>query len=171
MPDIDTVVKWFALFGFPLAVISFVWLVWTHYRSHKENVRGTLSIGGKVLGPGLTVFGLFLDIWNNGEVPVYIKSVALAWKGQDSQGHDTTTQLMFKPCPEKRGPLQPGEGRSFILPDSPPHFLEAPSKQPEDNLWVSVQSPKGEVLRLKGDEVRPLLVELVKRPREKHQSK
>jgi hypothetical protein len=146
-----------AALGLILACISLGWQIWTHRRSHKEDIRGRLTISRKSLGPGVNAIGLVLDIWNNGQVPVFIKSVALTWKVDKPEA---TMQLIFQLCSSQKGPLQPGEERSFILPASP--LLRAPSNQPEDKLWVSVKSPKGEVLRLEGDVVRPLLVALAK---------
>ena len=148
--------------GFILAGTSLGWQIWTRHQSRKEDVRGRLSIGGKVLGPGITAFGLFLDIWNNGNVRVYIKSVSLNWGDEGQKLGNTLSSLLFNAYPPLKGPLEPGEPRSFVLPAWAPHILKAASEQSENKIWVSANSSKGEVLRIAGHEVKPILKELIK---------
>jgi hypothetical protein len=128
--------------------------------NQKEDVRGNLSVGSRVLDlkSGDKVSGLFLNIWNNGSTSVYIKSVALSWGEESSRIGASITELLFHAYPKNNNPLQPSEPRLFILPISKeePLFEEA-AKQTEDKIWVGVKSSKGEVLRIKGDQVLPLL--------------
>jgi len=167
----DNFVKLVAVLGFILACISLTWQIWTYFHSRKEDIRATLSIGGRSLQPGTSLFGLFLDIWNNGNAPVYVKSVALAWGDEGRQIGKQTTELIFHPYPVKKEPLQPGEGTSYVLPAPPPNLLRNATRETEDTVWVSVKSAKGEVLRLKGHAVFPLLAELAKASAHIHNSK
>jgi hypothetical protein len=123
-------------------------------------MRGKLTAGGRVLDlkSGASVFGFFLEIWNNGSAPVYIKSVGLKWGEEGSKIGATIKELVFFAQPRNDNPLQPGEPRLFVLPFSKetPLFKEI-VKQTEDKIWLSVKSAKGEVLRIKGDKILPLL--------------
>jgi hypothetical protein len=156
----DFLVKLAGVFGFILAVISLLWQIWAYCLSRKENIRGRLSVGGRVLDlkSDFTVFGLFFDVWNHGSIPVYIKSVGLGW-GEESAGIGASaTELLFYSYPKNDNFLKPGESRLFVLPISKENSLiKEAAKQPEDKIWVSVKSAKGEVLRIKGRQVIPLL--------------
>jgi hypothetical protein len=157
-----------ATLGFILACISLGWQVWTYHRSHKEDIRGTLSIGGKVLEPGNIVIGLFLDIWNNGKVPVYIKSVALTWGDEGPKIGNTLFAFEFKEYPPQKGPLQPGDGMKYVLPCLNQNLLSKASEQPAGKVWVSVKSQTKEVLRLQGDDLKVYLAKLINVPNGPH---
>ena len=60
-----------------------------------------------------------------------------------------------------KGPLEPGDGRKYVLPAILPQMLSKADDQPKDKLWVSVKSQKKEVLRLQGDGLKAYLAKIV----------
>lgn len=158
--------------GFVIAFILLLWQFWTYHNDRKDCVHGSLSISSICLN---------LDIWNAGQYPVYLKSVTLQWgpikgklvvdipgrtlgwdKNQTSGQSTISVGQEFQPYPEKKGPLQRGEPRHFICP-------VAVSKDFTVNcdrkVWVSVKSPKGEVLHIETEELRRYLQEIAKEPK------
>jgi hypothetical protein len=144
-----------------------VWQIWTYRKTHKEQIKGRLSITAVPIEPGKNVPALQLEIWNDGHIPVYIKSVALIWGNEGPDLGSAVYAVLFKEYPPKNDPLQPGDGANFVLPVMIPHISQLISdanKQPENKVWISVQSPRGEPLRIAGKEVKHLLSSIVNEP-------
>lgn len=169
----DNLVKLAAIFGFTLACISLGWQIWTFFANRKEDIKGTLSITVATFPGGKNVPAFELKIWNNGQVPVYIKSIFLNCGEESNRLGAFVSSFQFKGNPPRTDPIQPGEGRSYILPVIPP-ALAMFSKaigQPEDKVWVSVTSHKSEVLRILGREVKFLLTPILESQEKNSKSK
>lgn len=163
----DNLVKLVAILGFVLACISLLWQVYSHIAKRREHIKGRIFITVVTSPQKENVLALGLDIWNNGQVPVYIKSIFLNSGEESHRLGATVCGLQFQAHPSRTGPLQPGEGRSYILPAPPAahppahHLFTECVHHPEDKLWVSVTSHKAEVLRIPGEKVKPLLQEIL----------
>ncbi len=149
-----------AVTGLIIAGISLLWQIWTYCKKHEERVKGSLSITVVQIEPRENVTALQLEIYNDGQVPVYIKSVALTWGDEGPELGNTTFALNFKEYPPKRSPLQPGEGTKYVLPSIFPQMLSKASNQPKDKVRVSVTSERKEVLKLQGDDLKAYLAKL-----------
>lgn len=147
--------------GFILACISLGWQILTYYKTHQERIRGNLAITAVPISQGKNVPALQLDVWNNGQIPVYIKSVALTWGDEGPKLGNTLFAFEFKEYPPKKGPLQPGDGMKYVLPCLNQNLLSKASAQPAGKVWVSVKSQKKEVLRLQGDDLKIYLLKIV----------
>jgi hypothetical protein len=135
----------------------------------KEQVRVTLGLG---LG---TQEGFYADIYNSGEIPVYIKEVAL---GRELGPNQTTrTPLLFAtPMPvtdgrgtvahvvlgQKNCDLPARKEVRFVLPHFPSGVIRQMATCPQDDVSLSVSNYGGEIHRVRGEEVQPVLVELLK---------
>ncbi|MDO8682349.1 MAG: hypothetical protein Q7N50_02565 [Armatimonadota bacterium] len=107
-----------------------------------------------------------LDIWNAGRASVHLKKVQLMWGEDNKETRETVSKLGFLPYdPIKESvmkstfddALSECEGRTFILPPLPPGMMQRPASQPAEKIWVAVEDVEGEVHRLSGDMVLPLL--------------
>ena len=150
-----------AVTGLTIASISLFWQIWTYCKTHEELVKGSLSITVVPRVPRENVLALQVEIYNDGQVPVYIKSVALTWGDEGPELGNATSELMFIEHPPKRYPLQPGEGSKYVLPSMFPQILSKASKHPKDKVWVSVKSEKKEILKLQGDDLKKYLDKLL----------
>ena len=146
---LDTLVKCAGVAGFFMATMSLGWQIVAYWYNRKEFICGEISCGGRCIGPACTpIHGVFLELYNNGNVPVYIESVSLTWGDEKAK-----TELHFQPLNQYDAPLKQGDARRcYVLRDDFPMLTEA-CKQPENKIWISVKSAKGEVLRIKGDKV------------------
>ena len=144
-----------------LASISLGWQIWTHHKTHTERIKGKLSITVITLRPGENSPALQLEICNDGHIPVYIKSVGLNWGDEGGKVGDTSFELLFKAWPPIKGPIQPGDGRNYVLPAIIPQMLSKANDQPKEKVWVSITSQKKEVLRLQGDDLKAYLDKIV----------
>jgi hypothetical protein len=142
------------VFGFFLGCTSLGWQIWTYFRGRKEDIQGELTAGVKCLSPDKIVAGLFLEIYNNGSIPVYIETVSLVWGNEILRKSGSRIELHFQPLENYEGPLKQGDGRrcyalqrDFLL------MNKDACSQPQEKIWISVKSAKGEVLRIKGDKV------------------
>ena len=149
-----------AVTGLIIACISLFWQIWTYCKTHEERVKGILSITFVQIKPRENVPALQLEIYNDGQVPVYIKSVALTWGDKGPEFGNVISEFKFKEYPPKRPPLQPGEGTKYVLPSIIPKMLSKVSDQPKDKVWVSVKSEREEVLKLQGDDLKEYLAKL-----------
>ena len=146
-----------AVLAFILAIGSLCWQILTYFRTHHERIKGKLCTTAIPISPGSNIPALQLDLCNDGHIPVYIKSVALTWGDEDLKLGHTLTSLEFKQDPPQNKPLQPGDGTRYVLACTLQDFLSKASQQPADNVWVSVKSQKKEVLRIKGNDLKPYL--------------
>jgi len=153
----DNFVKLVAILGFILACISLLWHVWTYHVSHKEKLGGKLSITAVPISSRKNVPALQLDIWNDGYIPVYIKSVGLTWGDEGPQLGNVLNALEFKEYPPKKGPLKPGDGTKYVLPAIIPEMLAKANELPKNKLWVSVKSQKEELLRFQDNNLKVYL--------------
>ena len=112
-----------------------------------------------------------LDIWNPGRTPICLKKVQLLWGRENKESRETISKLGFLPFDASRGvalpstsedPIHECEGRSFILPPLPPSMMQRAASQPEDLVWIAIETPEGEISRLHGDQILPLLNRYVK---------
>jgi hypothetical protein len=133
----------------------------------QEQVRVTLGLG--------TQEGFYADIYNSGDVPVYIKEVAL---GREMGPNQTmrTPLLVATPMPvtdgkgsiayvvlgQKNCDLRARKEARFLFPRFPSTVVQQMATCPQDNVWLSVSTYGGEIHRVGGEEVQPVLAELVK---------
>mgnify|MGYP002784767469 CR=1 FL=1 len=133
----------------------------------KEQVRVKLGLS--------TTEGFYADIYNCGEVPVYLKEVAL---GRELGSDQTirTPLLVATPMPvadgrgsisyvvlgQKNHDLPARKEARFVLPLCPSPLIQAMATCPAETIWLSVSTHGGEIHRLNGGEVQPVLVEFVK---------
>ena len=133
----------------------------------KEQVRVNLGLG--------TQEGFYADIYNSGEVPVYIKEVSL---GREIKPDQTmrTPLLIATPMPvadgkgsvayvvlgQKNCDLPARKEVRFVLPRLPSPFFQQMANCPPEAIWLAVSTYGGEVHRVKGEEVQPVLAEAVK---------
>ena len=150
-----------ATLGFILASISLGWQISTYHKTHEERIKGKLSITIITIRPSENVPVLHLEIWNDGHIPVYIKSVTLNWGDEEPKLGNVLHSLSFQGYPPLQGPLQPGDGKSYILPPIAATPFDVVSKQPVDRVWISIRSQKKEVLRLHGDDLKAYLSKIV----------
>jgi len=150
-----------AILALTLASISLIWQIWTYRKTHSEQIRGKLSITVIPIKLGQNVPSLQLEIYNDGHVPVYIKSVTLNWGDEEPKLGNALHSLSFQGYPPLQGPLQPGDGKSYILPPIAATPFAVVSKQPVDRVWISIRSQKKEVLRLHGDDLKAYLSKIV----------
>lgn len=142
-----------ALVGVVVAVISLGWQIYTYFQSKKPKIKGHLSFGRSIEHQYPFIK---LDLHNSGQVPVYIKEVALCWGTKKiKKVGDTTVSYPFQSKWDKNHPLEPGQGCEFFLECTEPHWFDKPAAQPEDKIWVSVNSPKSELLHIAGRDVLP----------------
>lgn len=133
----------------------------------KEEVRVTLGIG--------TEEGLFVDVFNSGEVPVYIKEVALCKQApQESLVKlpllaavpmtvtDGKGSIAYVVPGTKNHDLPARKEVRYVLPRFPAAMLRQLSSGAPENVWLSVFSYGGEVHRVSSGEVHPALLDLVK---------
>jgi hypothetical protein len=136
-------------------------------QAKKEQVRVTLGLG--------TQEGFYADIYNSGDVPVYIKEVAL---GRDLKPDQTmrTPLLVATPMPvadgkgsvayvvlgQKNCDLPARKEVRFVLPHFPSPFIQQMANCPPEAIWLAVSTFGGELHRVKGEEVQAVLVEVVK---------
>jgi len=146
-----------AVAGFILALTSLLWQIYTYHATHKENIRGKLSLNAVPGKSGKVAVLLWLRLWNNGNVPVYIKSAALCWGDEGPKLGNTVSSLLFHQTGPKKNPLEPGDGISYYLHPGSKPLLSVAAKMGLDKLWVSVESQRGEVLRLEGDDLKEYL--------------
>ena len=157
---LDIITKVFALLVLPLTAISFAWHVLTHHGKLKEKIKAKLSITVVPVEHGKNLPALNLEVWNDGQVPVYIKSVALNWGDEEPKLGDVLHAFSFQGYPPLKGPLQPGDGKNYILPAVIPTLFSTANNQPEDKVWISIKSPKQEVLRLHGENLKACLAKI-----------
>jgi len=136
-----------------LAVASLGWQFYTYFQSKNPKIKGVLSYG-------VTIEHQYpfmhLDLHNSGQVPVYIKEVALCCgKRKLKKASDTIASYQFQSNWDKKRPLEPGQDCEFFLERTIPHLFDKLAEQPEDKIWVSVKSPKGELLHIAGRDVLP----------------
>ena len=150
-----------ATLGFILACISLGWQILSYHKTHAERIKGKLSITVITIRHGENVPALQLEIYNDGSVSVYIKSVGLNWGDEGGKIGDTSFELLFKAWPPIKGPIEPGDGRNYVLPAILPQMLSKANEQSKDKVWVSIKSQKKEVLRLQGDDLKAYLAKMV----------
>jgi hypothetical protein len=150
----ETVVELIGVLGFFLACASLAWHVWTHRQAHRERVVAELSVADTTEFPA---GALLVRVTNSGGVPLYLKEVTLAW----GKAGDKVLELDLEPHPKSEGPLQVGQDRRFVLLASPTGPLAMAARQPEERLWISIKSARGEVQRVKGSQVHPHLAILM----------
>ena len=159
-----------AVLAFLLSCMSLGWQIWTYQTTHQEQIKGKLSISAVTLRPGVNVPALSLEIWNDGCVPVYIKSIGLNWGEEGHKIGNAITELLFKASHPIKGPLKPGEGRTYVLPAMIPNMFSKAKEQPIDKVWVSIKSQKKEVLRIHGDNLKSYLSMMVEAADKKEQN-
>jgi hypothetical protein len=133
----------------------------------KEQVRVTLGLG--------TQEGFYADIYNSGQVPVYIKEVTLCKELKpDTVMSTPLLATLAMPVADGKGSVAhvvPGHKNydlparkevRFVLPQFPSAVVQQIATCPQDNVWLSVYSFGGEIHRVRGEEIQPVLVELVK---------
>jgi hypothetical protein len=137
------------------AILLLAWRVWAHYDARRQRVKAELSIR---IGFGAPAPSLCVWVTNTGRLPVYVCEVTLAWGRDTGRIGDEVTALDLQPQPAAKGPIQVGDGRLFLLPwVLPKPLLEQAAKEHPRRVWLSIKSPKGEMLRLKGKKVQPYL--------------
>jgi hypothetical protein len=133
----------------------------------KEEVRVSMGLS--------TQEGFYGDIYNSGEVPVYIKEVVL---GRDLKPYQTmrTPLLVAMPMPiadgrgsetyvvlgQKTHDLPARKEVRFVLPRFPSPVIQQMATCPPNVVWLAVTTYGGEIHRVKGEKVQPVLAELVK---------
>ena len=142
--------------GFFLAIACLIWQVWSWKQDRVERVAGEASYFMPV---GDKYGTLAVRLWNSGNRPVYITSVALtrAREIPASEGifadREFFETLLASPIPPNQS-LAPGQPRTYTLLENSismemcSRFTSAPTEQ----VWVAVHSAAGEILRLDGRE-------------------
>jgi len=153
-----------AILGFLLGMASLLWHIYTYRVTHKEDIKGELSLNAVPTESGKGVVLLWLRLWNNGSVAVYLKSVMLCWGDEGSKLGNVVSSLLFTQTGPKKNPLKPGDGTSYVLTPAPKPLLSAVAKLPEGKIWVSVKSQRGEVLRLQGEDLKEYLSKIANLP-------
>lgn len=142
-----------ALVGVVVAVFSLGWQIYTYFQSKKPKIKGRLSFGRSIERKHSFIK---LNLHNSGQVPVYIKEVALCWGDRKiKKVGNSIASYPFQSTWDKNRSLEPGQGCEFFLECIEPHWFDEPAAQPEDKIWVSVKSPKGELLHIAGRDVLP----------------
>ncbi len=142
-----------------------------NYHQREEAKKEEVRVNLGVMVPG----GLYVDIYNSGQIPVYIKEVAL---GRDLDDDTTmrTPLLVATAMPvtdgkgsvayvvlgEKSYDLTARKEVRFVLPRFPSSFIQVMATCPQEKVWLSVNTYGGEIHRLRGDQVQPDLAELEK---------
>ena len=166
MPDIsvfDIVSISIGLIGVLLAVISLVLHKRRRLAELKPRLSSKLSWSPVKDSPAPA---LRLDIWNVGRLPVNVRKVQLLWGRENKETREIVSKLGLVPFDRSLGvpmttasdePLCECECRTFILPPLPPSIMRQAANQPDDRIWIAVESDNGELLRLKGDRILPFL--------------
>ncbi|MCI0722295.1 MAG: ATP-binding protein [Acidobacteria bacterium] len=133
----------------------------------KEQVRLSLGLS--------TQDGFYADIYNSGEVPVYIKEVALGRDlGPDKTMRTPLLATLAVPVADGRGSVghvAPGQKNHdvparkeghFVLPRFPSAVVQQMATCSPETVWLSVSTYGGEIYRVPGEQVQPVLAEVVK---------
>lgn len=112
-----------------------------------------------------------LDIWNPGRTPIHLKKVQLLWGRENKETRETINKLGFLAYDPARcvalpsvseDPICECEHRVFMLPPLPPSMMQRAAGQPEDLVWIAMETPDGEIARVNGPQILPLLNRYVK---------
>jgi len=145
----ETWSEWLGISGFILALISLFWQIWKYRDEHIEKVSGKISF--KSDGKGRWVA---LKIVNCGRVPVYLEKVQLCWGNPSAKVGSSHVSVLFELQGPQHEPLAPGAGAMYGL-DAMNPVLQPALILPENNVWVSVWTPRREIMRLEGNKVLP----------------
>lgn len=114
-----------------------------------------------------TFFGV--EVYNEGNVDVYLRDVRIVWSVNGSERHiplhrgdNTLSLLLVGEKPPKPGSLPPCKSEAWILWRNDLDPITEIVKVASDKVRVAVYSHGGEISRISGKAVLPLLVELEK---------
>ena len=146
---------------------------------NKEKVMAKLSLNVDGNSPGSPVrVSLQVKLFNPGPLTVPVKSVEL----HRQENPDVVTRIKFVTLVQFSMPIADAEAGSatvtlgstdsvvieerreatFTLPSYPLPMLKQISDSSADKVWVSVSSHAGEICRIDGEKVIPLLRELIR---------
>jgi hypothetical protein len=133
----------------------------------KEQIRVNLGLGSQE--------GFYADIYNSGEIPVYIKEVALGREVGPNQtmrtpllhaiqmpATDGKGSVAYVVLGQKNCDLPARKEARFVLPRLPSQLIQQMTNCAPEAIWLSVSTYGGEIHRAKGEEVQPVLAETVK---------
>ena len=131
----------------------------------REQVKANVGIS--------TAEGLYADVYNCGQVPVYLKEIGLT---RDMGAKGVATLSLFptishvaldgkgtvlrQAAPQKSYDLPARKEIRFILPRVPSSVIHELNQSPKDSLALSISTFGGEICRVPGEEVRPVLEKL-----------
>jgi len=147
---IEIIAQVLGTLGFVMAFASLWWQVHTWREGRKEQVDYTLGLACSAAVPE---DHLVLKIVNAGMVPIYIREAALWWRPEKPDRESERRSIMMSQRESNKNPIQPGDDREFILILSRLHQNVIVASPPERNMWLTVSSAKGEILRIDGTEV------------------
>lgn len=168
MADTNTILSSIAI---SMSGLSLLWQVWTYFHStrrqrkeREERVRVTATL---TPCQGKQVFGV--EVYNEGNVDVYLRDVQIIWSDNGSERHiplhrddNTLSLLLAGEKPPKPGSLPPRKSEPWILWRNDLDPITEIVKVASDKVRVPVYSHGGEISRIGGKTVLPLLVELEK---------
>ncbi len=178
MSEADKIAAWLGFAGFLLALASLTWQCVSFLLQRRERVSAELWFVKEIDGSSP---GIVLRVWNSGRIPVYIQKAEVCFGDRRKGVGKKQTAIGFSPMPtgtsrrhgmlpltdgvraqvaaSGRQPLSVGEEKRFRLLAQvvPPALLQQVCALPESEVWVSVYSPEGAILRLKGSTVLPVL--------------
>ena len=163
MNTMDYVTLTIGSLGLIIAVISVGWQILAHRQSKIEEAKASLSWESNAQDSYLCV-----TVLNTGTPQLYIKRVELILRHrqQVSTNAKKTFQpeisVQFLPRDMENGPMQTGEERVYLALLRPTKNLYlANGADSIESLWISVNTPKGEVCRIQRSQVVPFLQRLV----------
>jgi hypothetical protein len=131
----------------------------------QEQVRVTLGLDSQD--------GLYADIYNSGEAPVYIKEVALGREIMPNQTMRTPLlvatpmtvadgkgSVVYVVLGQKNCDLPARKEVRFVLPRFPSSFIRQLANGLTEAVWLAVSTYGGEIRCVKGEEVQPVLAGL-----------
>jgi hypothetical protein len=177
MSDAEKIAAWVGVAGFGLALVSLIWQVISFRAERREKVSAELSC---VISAGCPSPVMLLKVWNSGRTPVYIEQVELCVGHRTRKVGAGYLSVAFEPYQEgilagwrvvrplhetareeSRGlrPLLVGEPMLFRLPKNTieTSMLQKVCEAPRKQVWISISSPEGEILWLKGKQVQPII--------------
>ena len=148
-----------------IEVLSRIWQAWTDNRSKKPRISAKASFDMGTFGPTPT---LVIDVWNSGSVPVYITQVQLCYQKGGKRplevGREESSLILQPVTANPNEPLQPGNGTQYVLPSEAQYPLKLWLEGPEEDVFLTITSPVGELLCLPGSQVQPILRVIVNFP-------
>jgi hypothetical protein len=153
-----------AVLALVFSAVSLGWQIWTYFDTHsrrqaesKERIRAKALV---ILSGGSKSFQV--ETVTDGAVDVYMKHVRLVW-----MANGTEREINFFPTigrgglhgPQPDKCLSPHDSRWWYWPRDVTDPVAEIVKLPADKLWIDIHSELGEVARINGNTILPLVAE------------